>query len=136
VDGFASGTSAVKQNHCALHGKRRDAGAANRGQEGVDLCIRRRRGGAGSFGNTSACAHQIDRFDRLHQKVGGPHLQQCARDIFIERLRHCHDRRPRADPRHQPGKRRHLIRTTGIEIDHNNAGVGDIERVALLGEAA
>jgi len=129
-------TAAVEQNHGALDGKRRDTGATNRGEESVDFCFSRLGTPARSFGNASTGAHQVDRLDRLHKKVSGPHLQQSARDIFIECLRYRDDRRPRANPRHQPRECGHLIGASGVKIDNDYGRVSDIERIALLSKAA
>ena len=128
--------AAVEQQHGGLHRQRGDAGAADRGQESVDLRFGRcGRIAALTLGDAGAGAHQIDRRHRLHQEVGDAHLQQRAGDVLVEGLRDRDHRRPGADARHQPGQRLHLVVATGIEIDHHDGGV-DVERVALIGGAA
>ena len=56
--------------------------------------------------------------------------------VFVETLGHRDDRRPSADPRHQPRKRSHLFGAAGIEIDHHDGRIGHFERVALFSEPA
>jgi hypothetical protein len=134
--GLRARATAVKQDHRRLHGKRRHAGTADGRQKCVDLGFGRFGAPAGALGHACAGADQIDRLDRLHQKISNTHLQQNARYVFIETLGHRDDRRPIADPCHQPRKSGHLFRAAGIEIEHHDGRIRHLERVALLSEPA
>ena len=90
----AHALAAVEQQQRGLDRQCRDAGAADRGNERVDL----RLGGlgVGGPGDARAGSHQFDRLDRLDQEIRDPHLQQAARHLGVEALRHHHHRRPRS----------------------------------------
>jgi hypothetical protein len=134
--GFRTLAAAVEQQHRGLHGERGDAGAADRGQEGVDLRV-----GAGACGarivrRLRAGAHNVERLHRLHQEIGDAHLYQCAGGIGVERLRHGDDRRLRAGARHEPRQRRHFSRLSGVEVGDDDGHAVDVERIGVLVERA
>ena len=123
---------AVEQHHRGLHRQRGHAGAADGRQKGVDLRLARLDGDlriAGALGHPRAGAHQIHRRHRLHQKIRDPHLQQGTRDIGVESLGDHDHRRPSPDLLHQPLERGHLLGAAGIEIDHRDGGIGQIEPI-------
>ena len=122
---------AVEQQHRGLDRDRGDAGAADRGQEGVDLRLFGL-GGRGRSRHPRAGSHQLDRLHRLYQEVGHPHLQQPTRHVGIEAPRPPRWRQ-RADARHQPLQRLHLVLPAGVEVDDDDGRACQIERVAGLG---
>ena len=128
--------AAVVEHHRRLHRQRGDAGAADGGQESVDLRLGRLARTLRTLGDASAGAHQVERGHRLDQEIGDAHLHQRARDVLVEALRHRDHRRPGAEPRHQPRQRGHFVVAPGVEIDHHDGGVGGIQRVTQRGEMA
>jgi hypothetical protein len=66
---------------------------------------------------------------RLDQEIRHLHLQQAARHLGIEGLRHHHNRRPGADPEHQALERLHLFLAIGVEIDDRDGRVVDFEPI-------
>ena len=88
------------------------------------------------LGDARAGPHQFDRRHRLDQKVGDAHLHQPARDGLVEALRDGDDRRPGADPQHQPLERRQFGFVGGIDVDDDDGGAVDVDLAVALGEPA
>ncbi len=107
-----------------LHRQRGDAGAADRGQEGVDLRLGRLLGAGGAVRDARAGAHQLDRLHRLDQEIGDPHLHQRARDARRRRLCVTATTGGQAPTRAiSRCQRRHLVGAAGVEIDHHDGRV-------------
>jgi hypothetical protein len=126
ADGGADALAAVEQQQRGLDRQGGDPGAANRGNEGVNLRLFGL--GDGRARNARAGADELNRLHRLDQEIRHPHLQQASRHFGVEALRDHNHRRRNADLVHHVFQRRHLLGPGRVEIDdgHGDAFGGKI----------
>jgi hypothetical protein len=136
IDQTGRGASARRalQEERGLNCDRSYADASGRRQESENLRLRRVLALRRLLGGARAGAHEFDRRDGLHQKIRDADLQQTARDVLVEELRHHHRGRA-ARLRGQARQRSNLRLVRRVEIDDNDGGSAD-RRIVDLREVA